>query len=476
MMPVIALVGRPNVGKSTLFNRLTRSRDALVADFPGLTRDRRYGVAEGPNGRYRIIDTGGIGEDAAPDLSEAMAEQTAVALAEADLVVLLVDGRAGLTAGDELITEQLRERAGRVILVVNKTDRRDPDQAASEFHGTGFIGPIPLSAQQGRGIQSLWGTIEAQLAPEADAPAPGEAAPPEAPSDTETGDTPIRVAVVGRPNVGKSTLINRLIGEERVIAFDAPGTTRDSLILPFRHAERDFELVDTAGIRRRGKVRETVEKFSVAKALAAIDAAHVSILLFDARGGITDQDLHLLGYVLDQGRGVVLAINKWDGLAPERRWQIKQQLDFRLGFIDYAERHFISARHGTGVGHLLDAAVEAFDAGRRVLSANELTRHLEAAIAHHPPPRVQGRRIKLRYAHQGGRNPPRVVIHGNQTDRLPGSYQRYLEGYFREHLDLAGTPIRLEFRTGSNPFEGRRNPLTPRQARKRRRLMRHVKR
>ncbi|GIX30753.1 MAG: GTPase Der [Porticoccaceae bacterium] len=466
MLPIVALVGRPNVGKSTLFNRLTRSRAALVADYPGLTRDRLYGEAEWRGRRFAVVDTGGLaGEE--EGLEGAMAGQAWLAVREAQLVLFLVDARAGLTAADQAIAERLRAQGKPFLLVVNKVDGLDPDQAAAEFHALGCAAVLPVSAAHGRGVQRLLDALRGHL--------PAEAPQPTEPQE-DGAPAPIRVAVVGRPNVGKSTLVNRLLGEERVVVYDLPGTTRDSIYVDFERHGRRYTLIDTAGVRRRRAVREAVEKFSIVKTLQAIDEAHVVLLLVDAREGIVDQDLHLLGYVLDAGRALVVAVNKWDGLDPDHKTAVRAALERRLRFADFAEVRFISALHGTGVGDLFAAVERAYAAATAEIPTHRLSRILAEAVADHPPPAVRGRRIKLRYAHLGGRNPPVVVIHGNQTEAVPAHYTRYLEKRFREALGLVGTPLRIEYRTAENPFAGRRNELTPRQIAKRRRLLRHVKR
>jgi GTP-binding protein len=466
MIPVIALVGRPNVGKSTLFNQLTRSRDALVADLPGLTRDRQYGIGRVGGFPYMVVDTGGLsGEDEGMDV--AMAQQTRQAIREADLVLLMVDARAGLTAQDDAIARDLRSQGVRALLVANKTDGLDADSATAEFHVLGLGEILPIAASHGRGINVLMERVGDAIAAER-----GEVATEEAGLDRWPG---IRVALVGRPNVGKSTLINRLLGEERVVATPIAGTTRDSIFIPFQRDGQDYTLIDTAGVRRRARVQDVVEKFSVIKTLQAIDAAQVVIVVLDARAGIADQDAHLLGMVLDAGRALVLAVNKWDGLQPEERESVRAELERKLGFLRFARMRLISALHGTNVGHLLEDVREAYASAFMELSTPKLTRLLESAVAEHQPPLVGHRRIKLRYAHQGGQNPPIIVIHGNQTDALPQAYKRFLENFFRRHLGLVGTPLRLEFKSGKNPFAGRRNVLTERQKTKRKRLLRHVK-
>lgn len=457
MRPVIALVGRPNVGKSTLFNRLTRSRDALVADLPGLTRDRQYGegvVGERP---YIVIDTGGLaGEEEGID-SE-MASQSLLAVEEADAVLLLVDGRAGVTPGDLEILDHLRRSQKPAMLVVNKVDGQDEYVALAEFHGLGAGEPFAISASQGRGVHKLMDEVLATF-PE-----------PEEETDEVAAERGICIAIAGRPNVGKSTLVNRMLGEERVVVYDQPGTTRDSVRIPFeRHGQR-YTLIDTAGIRKRGKTRETVEKFSVVKSLQSIQEANVVILVIDARSGIVEQDLHLLGYVLDAGRAVVIALNKWDGMELEEKERIKQDIRRRLGFADFARIHFISALHGTGVGDLYRSVKAAWESARRELSTNRLTTLLQMIVEDHAPPMINGRRIKLRYAHAGGHNPPIIVIHGRQTDKLPKSYIRYLEKSFRKALELEGTPVRIELRSGENPFVKGEEGLTQQQVAQKRRI------
>lgn len=469
MIPVIALVGRPNVGKSTLFNRLTRSQDALVANLPGLTRDRQYGEARHGRRRFIVIDTAGItGQEEGID--SAAAQQSLQAVMEADAVLFMLDARDGLTAVDEQLAQQLRARNKPIFVVANKIDGVNPELALADFYALGAQTVYPITATHGRGVKALLDEVLALFPSEEEDAVPAEG--DEIPARPDPG---IKIAVVGRPNVGKSTLVNRMLGEERVVVFDQPGTTRDSIYIRYERDDRVYTLIDTAGIRRRKNVSETVEKFSIVKTLKAIDDANVVILMLDAREGLVDQDLHLLGHVIEAGRAVVVALNKWDGLDADHKQMVRQELERRLQFIDYAEVHFISALHGTGVGHLYDSVDRAYRAATQKLQTHRLTEILEKAVFDHAPPLVNGRRIKLRYAHSGGTNPPLIVIHGNQTDKVPASYQRYLENTFRQALKLVGTPVRIEFRTGENPFAGRRNKLTPRQIERRRRLMRHVK-
>ncbi|MFY0989672.1 ribosome biogenesis GTPase Der [Halomonas sp. C05BenzN] len=440
MTPVIALVGRPNVGKSTLFNRLTRSRDALVADFPGLTRDRKYGNGVLGGKAYTVIDTGGISGDEA-GIDAAMAEQSLQAIDEADIVLFMVDARAGLNVADEAIANHLRVNQKKTWLVVNKTDGLEEHAAMADFWQLGLGDPHPIAAAHGRNVTGL---IEAVLAP---FPERDESIP------ADTGTKGIRIGVIGRPNVGKSTLVNRLLGEERVVVFDEAGTTRDAIEIPFERRGKPYVLVDTAGVRRRKNVREIAEKFSIIKTLEAIKECHVAVMVLDARSGLVEQDLHLLDYVLTSGRALVLAVNKWDGLEHEAREKMRAEIKRRLGFADYAELHFISALHGTGVGDLYPSIERAFASANSHWSTNRLTTILQDAVEQHQPPLVNGRRIKLRMAHQGGSNPPIIVVHGNQTGSLPEAYRRYLTNTFRKVLKVRGTPLRFEFRSGKNPFD-----------------------
>jgi GTP-binding protein len=461
MIPVIALVGRPNVGKSTLFNQLTRSRDALVADFPGLTRDRKYGESRTGSRPFVVIDTGGItGDEAGVDTS--MAQQALTAIDEADVVLFIVDARDGLNATDQALATALRQRNKTFHVVVNKIDGLNEDVVTGDFYALGVDTLFAIAASHGRGVNSMIESILSTF-PE-----------PEDDPKRERYPDSIRVAIVGRPNVGKSTLVNRLLGEERVVVFDQPGTTRDSIYIDYERDGQKYTLIDTAGVRRRKNVTLVVEKFSIVKTLKAIDDAHVVVLVMDAHEGIVDQDMHLLGHCMDKGRALVMAVNKWDGIDADQRDWIRSELDRRLRFAEYADTHYISALHGTGVGHLYKSLNSAYASATRKLSTNVLTRILESAVADHQPPMVNGRRIKLRYAHAGGQNPPLIVIHGNQTGSVPKSYQRYLEKTYRRELDLNGTPVRIEFRTSENPFAEKRNKLTQRQVQRKRRLMSHV--
>jgi len=460
MKPVIALVGRPNVGKSTLFNCLTRSRDALVADQAGLTRDRKYGEGSFDHKSYIVIDTGGLTENI-DELSEKLAGQVWQAVAEANFVLFIVDAQQGCLPGDVEIAGQLRRRNKPVTLVVNKIDGVNPDVASADFHSLGMGDPLEISAAHNRGIQALLESMLSQT--------------PENDADQDNAQQGIRIAVVGKPNVGKSTLINRILGEERVLAYDMPGTTRDSIFIPFSREDQQYILIDTAGVRRRGKVDNVLEKFSVIKTLQAIEQSHVVVMVLDAQQGISDQDAHLLGFVLDTGRALVLVVNKWDGLSPEQREHIKSEIQRKLSFCDFAKIFFISALHGTGVGNLFDPILRAYRSATIDVATSKLTKIIESAVATHQPPLVNGRRIKLRYAHQGGRNPPLFIVHGNQTAKVPLSYRKFLINYIIETLHLEGTPVRIDFLTGENPYKNKRNTLTKRQIEKKKRLKRHIK-
>jgi GTP-binding protein len=460
MLPVIALVGRPNVGKSTLFNVLTRSRDALVADLPGLTRDRNYGYGKIGPIPYIVVDTGGLVAEA-EGIEELMAKQTLKAIEEADRVLFVLDSREGCTPSDQFVARTLRRLGKDVVVVVNKAEGVESATAGADFHQLGLGEPLAISAAHGDGIKAL---IDRAL--------DGFTVAHGAGAVEESG---IRVAVIGRPNVGKSTLINRLIGEDRLIAFDQPGTTRDAVFVPFERDGQQYTLIDTAGVRRRARVEEAIEKFSVVKTLQAVDDAHVVIGVIDAHDTVAEQDASLFGLVAERGRALMIAVNKWDGIPSDKRNEIRTGLDLRLPFLDFAPVHFISALHGTGVGELMRDVKKVYAAAMRDLATPDLTRVLEAAMQQHQPPLIRGRRIKLRYAHQGGRNPPIIVIHGNQVQHVPDAYRRYLANVFRKHFHLEGTPVRIEFRADANPFKGKRNTLTPRQVQKRKRLMQRVK-
>jgi GTP-binding protein len=441
--PVVVLVGRPNVGKSTLFNRLTRSRAALVADFPGLTRDRHYGEGRVGPRDYIAVDTGGFEPVNAEGIVREMAAQTEQAIAESDVIIFVLDAREGVTAQDRRIGERLRVTGRRLLLAVNKAEGLAAASVA-EFHELGLGEPHPVSAAHGEGIRELMDEALAPLVPVESA---------ERDSENEESDMRrARVAVVGRPNVGKSTLINALLGEERLIAFDQPGTTRDSIEVEFEYDGQPYTLIDTAGIRRRGKVFEAVEKFSVIKTLQAIADCNVVILLLDAASEIADQDAHIAGFVLESGRAMVVAVNKWDGLDEYARDRIKREIDRKLHFLRWARVHQISALKRSGLAPMMRSVTEAWRAAFVKLPTPRLTRALLAAVARQQPPRAGQSRPKLRYAHQGGMNPPIIVIHGNALNQVPDSYRRYLEGQFRDQFDLAGTPLRVEFRTGRNPY------------------------
>lgn len=464
MLPIIALVGRPNVGKSTFFNRLTRTQDALVGDFPGLTRDRQYGRAVFDEKPFIVIDTGGIGvEDA--QIDTLMSKQSAVALEEASVIFFMVDGRAGLTSTDETIGNHLRKLNKTIYLLVNKIDGLDALLATSEFQRLGFATVFPLSATHGRGVTPLLQHfMSSPLAVSEDAV---QVSGPQQPEDAENA---IKIAFVGRPNVGKSTLVNRILGEERVVCYDRPGTTRDSIYIPFQRAEKSYILIDTAGIRRRSRVDEKMEKFSIIKSLQAIEDANVCILLMDAQEGPTEQDLNLLSLIIGAGRALVIAVNKWDGLDVAQKEQVRNGLSRRLNFVYFAKPHLISALYGSGVGVLFEAINQAYESATQTMTTPQLTRMLEDIVEKSPPPLINGRRIKLRYAHTGGHNPPVIVIHGNQLESLPLHYQRYLTNAFIAQLKLVGTPLKLVFKTSTNPYKGKRNKLTPRQMRTRKRI------
>ncbi len=461
MLPVVAIVGRPNVGKSTLFNCLTQSRNALVSDFPGMTRDRQYGQADFADHQFIVVDTAGIGEDAAA-IDKLSAQQSVQAIEEADKVLFVVDGRAGLTSADSSIAEKLRDMNKSIYLVVNKAEGKDDDVISADFFRLGFGTPSTISATHKQGISTLIDTVFA----DSETPLP---------TDDIDADASIKLAIIGKPNVGKSTLTNRMLGEERVIAFDEPGTTRDSIFIPLERRGKKYTLIDTAGVRRRGKVLEAIEKFSVVKTLQAIETTNVVLFVIDARDGVTDQDLKLLGFILESGKALVIAVNKWDNMTNSERDRAHATIDRRLHFVDFARIHYISALHGTGVGTLFASVDEAYASANKKLTTPQINKILREAVLAHSPPLVQGRRVKLRYAHAGGHNPPLIIIHGNQVNSLPDSYRSYLASTYQKRLQLVGTPVRIEFKVGENPFRDKKNVLTEKQLQKRKRLMRHVK-
>jgi len=462
MLPVAALVGRPNVGKSTLFNVLTRTRDALVADLPGVTRDRHYGVCRLIEGRpFVVIDTGGLVDDA-----EGLAAQTAgqadIAIAEADVVLLVVDARDGLLPSDRSILDRLRRAGKPVVLGVNKVDGVNEDTALADFAALGLAEVLPLSDAHNRGIANLLEAFAPKLPPES--------------HEEESAELGVRVAIVGRPNVGKSTLVNRLLGEERVIASELPGTTRDSIRVPLVRDGKQYTLIDTAGVRRRARVEDALEKFSVIKSLQSVEAANVTILVLDANEGVADQDATLIGHVLQSNRALVIAVNKWDGLDAYTKERTKASLSRKLDFVPWARQVFISAKHGTGVGDLMKAVDRAYASANKKFTSSELNRALEAAYTGYQPPLVRGHAPKLRYAHPGGTNPPTVVIHGSRTQHIADGYRRYLENFFRKRYKLEGTPIKIEFTEKENPYAGKKNELTEGQQRRRKRMISRAKR
>jgi GTPase len=462
MLPVIALVGRPNVGKSTLFNVLTRSRDALVADMPGLTRDRHYGVCRLGEREFVVVDTGGLTGDK-EGMGALTARQAQLAIEEADRIVFVVDAREGLLAADRNIMAALRRQDKPILLAVNKTDGVDESAAMAEFSTLGFSAPLALASSHGRGVPALVEAIQADL----------PAIDPDA--ITEDPQEGIRVAIIGRPNVGKSTLVNRLLGEERVIVSDVAGTTRDSIRVALERDGKRYTLIDTAGVRRRARVEEAVEKFSVIKTLQSIAAAHVAVVLLDAQEGVSEQDATLIGYVLEEGRALVIAANKWDGLSTYERDQCKSSLSRKLDFVGFARNVTLSALHGSGIAELMRAINRAHASATREFGSAELTRALEKAYESHQPPLVHGHAPKLRFAHPGGSNPPKIIIHGSRTKHIAVNYRRYLENFFRKRFKLEGTPIQIEFREAENPFAGKKNELTERQVKKRQRLIRKAK-
>lgn len=457
MLPVVALVGRPNVGKSTLFNVLTRSRDALVADMPGVTRDRHYGICRIGDRPFVVVDTGGLsGVEETMDVLTA--KQVRLAIAEADLLVFVVDARDGLLPQDYVILSELRRSGKPIIAVVNKTDGLDEQAVLAEFSAFGIATTLPLSAAHNRGTDDLIEVLQPLLPADLDED-----------SDASAEDGTIRVAIVGRPNAGKSTLINRLLGEERLIVSDVAGTTRDPIRVPLERDGKRYTLIDTAGIRRKARVEEAVEKFSVIKTLQSIAAAQVVVVMIDARENLADQDLTLIGYAIDEGRALVIAINKWDDMDSYQRDECRRALDRRLVFVDWAKQIQISALHGSGLRELMRAVVRAHASATKVLVSSDLTKTLEKAYESYQPPLVHGHAPKLRFAHPGGTNPPTVVIHGTRTKHIAPAYQRYLENFFRKRYKLEGTPIRIAFREGENPYAGRKKVLTKEQQHKARR-------
>jgi GTP-binding protein len=470
MLPVVAIVGRPNVGKSTLFNRLTRTRDALISSFPGMTRDRKFGEVRLDGKHFIIIDTGGITEET-DDVGKLITKQAMQAIEEADKVLFLIDGRAGVTPEDKMIADTLRRSGKRLLLAVNKTEGLDPSLSLIDAYELGLGAPVAIAAVHGSGIANLIEklfpaaaepqdlalqeneeTEETKENPEGNQETSGNT--PEdtqdSPEDTHQG---IKLAIIGRPNVGKSTLTNRMLGEERVIVHDSPGTTRDSIFIPLERLDKHYTLIDTAGVRKRKKVFETTEKFSVVKTLQAIQEANVVLYVVDARLGVSDQDLKLLGFVLECGKALVIAVNKWDGMDEEAREYARATIDRHLDFVRFARVHYISALHGSGVGNLFDSVNEAYESATKKLSTPQLSRLLEQAQETHQPPLVQGRRVKLRYAHPGGYNPPCIIIHGNQLHALPESYRKFLAHFYQKKLNMYGTPVLIEFKTGENPFK-----------------------
>lgn len=461
MLPVVALVGRPNVGKSTLFNVLTRSRDALVADEPGVTRDRHYGVCRVTKRPFFIVDTGGL-TDTREMLAEATVRQSLAAVDEANLAIFVVDAKDGLTAKDRTILDQLRRFGRPIVLAVNKTDGRDLIESLGDFSELGLADVFAISSAHKRGIDELIDAVSAYL------PAPDDEA-------VQLKMPGTRVAIIGRPNVGKSTLVNRLLGEDRMIASDIPGTTRDAIEVAVERDGRPYVLVDTAGVRRKSKVEEAVEKFSIIKTLQALEDSDVAVLMIDAQEGVTDQDASVLGLALQAGRALVVAVNKWDGLSTYQRERCTTELERRLVFVPWAERLFISAKHGSGLGELMETVDRAAASAAANFGASEVTKALEMAVESFHPPMVAGRMAKLRYAHFGGQFPPRIVVHGTRLDSLPQSYVRYLENFFRKRFQLVGTPIVMDLRKGDNPYADKKNVLTEKQIQRRRRLMKHVK-
>ncbi len=465
MLPVVTIAGRPNVGKSTLFNALTRTRDAIVADQPGVTRDRQYGVCTtGQGDPYLLVDTGGIVAEA-EGLDALALEQVNLALAEAQLILFMVDARAGLMASDQDILADIRRYGTNVLLVVNKTDGLDWESGAGDWYQLGIGEPLPIAASHRRGVEQLEDIINERVAELEQQDESAE----------DDNDQSISIALIGRPNVGKSTLVNRLLGEQRVLASEVPGTTRDSIQVRLTRDNQDYVLIDTAGIRRKAKVNEVVEKISVIKTLQSASQAKIALVMLDAHQGLADQDSRLIGQVLQLGTPLIIAINKWDGMHPDARQRVKTELDRRLSFVEYVQQVTISALHGSGLKELFRAIHRTHRAANQEISSHRLTEALLKAAADHPPPLRHGRAARLRYAHLGGRSPMRLVIHGSRTTSLPGSYQRFLLNRMRAEFKLIGVPLHLELRDGANPFAGRKNKLTDRQVNKRKRLKRHLK-
>jgi len=467
VLPVIAIVGRPNVGKSTLFNALTRTRDALVADMPGVTRDRQYGISRVGSRRFVLIDTGGLVSQA-EGIEYLTAKQVHLAIEESQLIFFVVSARDGLGAEDLEVAAVLRKADKPVLLLANKMDGLEASTAMVDFTSLGMGDLVGISAEHRRGLDELMRETAALLGP-CDIQ-------PEEDAEAEEDSEFLRLAIVGRPNVGKSTLVNRLLGEERVLTFDQPGTTRDSISVRIERDGQKYELIDTAGVRRRARISQTVEKFSTIKALQAIDRAHVVVLMLDAKEGLTDQDTTLLAHVVEQGRALVIALNKWDHLSEEHRARVKSELERRLTFVNWARRVTLSALHGSGIQELLDAVREAWRSASTAMSTSELTRVLSAALEAHQPPMKQGRTAKLRYAHSGGKLPPRIIVHGSRTETIPDSYTRYLSNRFIQHFKLKGTPLLIVYRNSENPYKDKKNVLSKRQQLKRQRLKKFVRR
>ncbi len=463
MSAIIAIVGRPNVGKSTLFNRITRSRNALVADRPGITRDRQYGYVHHGDRSFVLVDTGGLEQQqkTKDSINALVSEQARRAIEEADAVLWLVDGRSGLTIADEILANQLRPICPRLFLVVNKTEGLETAVICADFHALGVGQPLAISAERGDGVSELVDEILTDL------PASG--------SDPESVEDGLRIGIIGRPNVGKSTLVNSMVGEERMLTFDQPGTTRDSVSIKFERRGCQYVIIDTAGVRRRSRITDLIEKYSVIKTLKAVEMAQIVVLLIDAHDGLCDQDLHLAGIAADSGKSLIIAANKWDGLDNDQKNMIRSQLDRKLDFVNYACIHHISALHGTGVGGLFELINKIGKSQSIHIKSSMATDILHKIVQAHEPPLIRGRRIKLRYAHIGGHDPLRIIVHGNQTEHVPDNYRRYLSNQIRLRLQLPGTPVMIEFKHGDNPYKGRKNVLNKRQLEKRKRLMRHVK-